>query len=79
MYDTADDTWASIASMAASRYNRPALVAIGSSLLVMGGYSTLEGSVFDSAEAYDGAVDASTAVVPMGTAQQNTAAVAVVV
>ena len=62
--------------MGASRGCGQAAVVIASSLVVMGG--GCQGTIFDSAEAYDSTADAWTDVAPMSTARYHTAAVAVV-
>ena len=82
-YDTVNDEWRSVASMGervesgGGRNSRPAAVAIGSSLFVMGGQA---GGFLDSAEVYDSAAPCATAwagVAPMGTARRDTAGAAI--
>lgn len=83
VYDTVNDEWRSVADMdatmdAGGRNSRPAAVAIGSSLFVMGGQS--HAYFLDSAEVYDSAAPCATAwagVAPMGTARRDTAGAAI--
>jgi hypothetical protein len=79
VYDTAADSWSSLASMGASRNWRPGAAFVGSSLVVVGGrIGRFEGTDLDSAEAYDATTNTWATAAPMRAARHSTAAVALV-